>query len=856
MSERIILSKEGFNYGQIHEHFASEPSSKAFQRGCIKAENGYIKQQGSFAKRPGSKFLRTLNIGINLATGQNKTIRTFRYRSPTDTNYLVIIQEGQNYPYLFNLETSEVEENFPRYSIRVNQPYTDTSVRVITDPYVYRPVAGGFTKKQVEDMHFASKENLMCFTVNSIPPFFIVEDLDENKFYTISSLLRLSYYYNSRQTNLLNQLDSEVYYRRMFQSYPYEFLPFGFYLNSPSEGVIGADTEDNPIRDLFVRWNLALGNNEIPVYDEDGDFPADQASRNRIYNKLLIAIDLSLATSNDGILSSADPIKYNYIYLPRSSMTEVDHIENDDAVTLPRQRFFRFYSRPPKPGIPPLTLTALFYRFRREIVTDDDGRKFGGITSASFFTNTDPITPSSTSLYVTEWADGDYPSTCSFYERRLILGSTRKSPQKIWFSEVNAESKFFDFDQYISGVRALNSASPGSFELSSNRSFSIKRIGGLQNLYIATDDIFFSSQGTDVRSSVPLSTGFVSNFSQPASNIEMQTSDNYIFFFSENRQKLFRVVYSREAQKFVKEDVTIFLPNLKDKALELGAKNLVFREGGFDPSNKVSVFQYSEFLFLIFTYEESTDTRAWTINYFLDEEGNPLEILDITPYQDEEIKFIFSIRKGETVELREMNFNIDPEEKYNYAISKPPAFLDNFIEYDRVEEGDGQELDDEGFLGRVENNLTSHGFSTTQTVVAGGVNLSKIDFSNSEHARRLNGFRHIVVGQTYNTILSPVTPNGRLRRGTILRAVKKFNKISIDILLGAYYILTSSDKKIRGRKTELLKIEEDKVTLTKNKTIYENIAMPNNRRDYIQIESEAPYPLEISGITFEGDVEA
>ena len=873
MAEKIIVNKESFGFGEIAEEFASAPRSKPFQGGCHELTNAIISQKGTAVRRTGSKHLTELT-----STG---TVASFSYRSPTDKNYLILIEEGQMLPKIVNLEdysektlgeaiepASEREQTAPQsyidYRKRFDNSLTDQQAREqyaqelldsqspvldINDPFKLENTT--YTEKIVSEIQFAYKENLICFTCNDLPPFFIIEDEDEN-FLLARSLMQLSEYYNPRQTNLLNRKDSDIYFQRLWQSYPMVFLPFGFGIEQ-SNASFNRDKSKLPL--IRTSYRITLYDN-LRLFPDEIDFSSVAGLTNTkdasfLENKLLIAIDLNL--DKDGVPQIAIKNKYNYISIGTSKGQTVVSLAPSPTAGFDISNRVRGYQFGTLAG----DNNALLYRFRDEAIDIPDGDNstfWGGISSEGFLNSPTDLRPSPTSLYIHEWDQGDYPKTCAFYERRLILGNTRKSPQKIWFSEINAESKFFDADITIGGLKPITPSSPGSYELASNRSFDIKRINSLDGMFILTDDLMFSSRGTDASISVPFGTGFTPNFSQPASELEMQPSDNYMFFFSEDRQKLYRIFFSRQVQKFVREDMTVFVSNLRKRALELGdtEEHLGFRAGGFDSTNKINVFQYGRYLFCAFTMEEQTETQGWSMNFFQGIDG-PKEILDITPYQREKVRFLFITKDiADNVALEEIDFTPISRNTFQDAMGDDLLpYLDSYREFTREENET-----DEAFFTRINMSLSE---DFTYEFTSGGLYLGEFDNSETGSARttrKLEGFNKVSVGVPYKTTIAPITPTSNTRRGNTLRATKKFSKVSLDIPIGgAFRLMDSRGNKI-GRDTSLVTIIDDNyVTLGTDRTITQTVAMSLKKSGFIKIETDSPYPLEVSGVSYEGDIE-
>lgn len=796
----IIVDKPSFSYGEIAQQFTSDSRSKVYQKGCYYITNGYITQRGSVRKRRALRFVNTFPGVSNIS--ENTALRIFFYKDSRDRVWIFLFIEGETEIKTFRLNTDNtiVAVSFEsRRAYEINAPEFDPQLNPFT-----------FTRDFIENMQHAIQEDLIAFVHNSVPPFFF-SSVSEGLVF-LNSLAQLSMFYNPGIRNNLGELDNNIYYKKLYQSYPFLSTndrmlvrrAVSVVITTENRGTLGLDNIFGYGLNIKPTVSTPRGYSGNPDFTYVSSLPYiannQRIARSIPRDQLVVVQDLSLPDT----MASPRALLYNYIYIEPGPTTN--------------------YSRSAK-GEPFLNVSGEYYSLTpHEVMTTTAGvattTSYIGPTSDSFIPGGEGVGQ----VFVQEWEPGDFPRAVTFYENRLILASTKKSPQKIWFSEVNAPSKFFDFDVYIAGRNPVTAVSPGSFRISDNQEFEVKRLFSQDALFIGTDESVFTSQGTDPASSVPFSYGFINNFRQPASSSPMASSGDYVYFLGSDRKKLYRSGYKREIQKYSVEDMSVFFGDFGGNLRLLG----------FDQEARVSVFLKDNNELIFFTDEPISDTRGWARTRF----PSGVTVLDAIARlrPDRSIAFSFVVEvPGNKIELLEFSFrdpgifNLDLEREITRAVSE------GLVEMD-------QDFKDRYTL---KFNEFREAYRRSPSILSNNrIYTNPRDVPDSAVSIKLG----YIVGFSF----SPTIPATQTREGSTRYQSQHYKKMYFNIIESGNFTVRNEKEVLKTYETYTYRGED--LILANNilKDINEPITRNHNNR--LIIDANNPYNFEIAGISFEGEV--
>ena len=694
MPVRQFVDKPSFAGGQASFNYSGDQRNEFFRQGNLEVTNMFVTQRGTLKKRKGlEKFGPELSM--------EGRPRVFTYKSPRGSHYLIFIVEGSREPLIYKVtdndlvfvalkealnrsqkalkgieeSTSTIDDGKDITATGFGNIYNKNSVVPNTKTTGSRVEKQSFGASQVENMFFSTYENIMCFTENTIPPFFILEESDSG-FIILNSLDELSHYNNPKQTGEDGLVNTKEFYTRMYESFPYSLSPYT--LQIPAVTSTAEDDEavtDNKTRGWAYTLDVYLGTGKdvlrrqsltIPNALDPIDYVLNERDK-ALYEKKFIILDNEVPANTKN-----EDKKFMFC----------DMVSQSENSIFPTHTSYIGLQDGEKPEYL-LQVKLQSMGFIKDFPEDSGNIKLG---YSSDTLGTASRKPKKAQIFISDWDAGDYPRYSTFFEGRLILASTKKSPQKLWFSEIGNFSKFFDFGQYISQAEAINPSSPGSVVLDGPKSFEITSLGSQESLFIGTTKGFYSSRGTDPTSTVPFSHGFINSFEQPLSNQPIINMENFVYFTSSDNKQVGTAGFTRNSQKYAHNFISYQIGDILKNLKIIGA----------DPKNQLSLYLDDDNTALAVTKIPGQNFFSTTLLKF----DKTYELLSANHLDTNETTiFYFLAKKDGKVRVCRLDFNFDGSEVYeDYWSVEDRAnaimgewFLGKvtpFIPSNRVREGD------------------------------------------------------------------------------------------------------------------------------------------------------------------------
>lgn len=195
---------------------------------------------------------------------------------------------------------------------------------------------------------------------------------------------------------------------------------------------------------------------------------------------------------------------------------------------------------------------------------------------------------------------GNYPSTVTFFEQRLMLARTTNAPNAIWGSR---SGQFENFDR----SRPLRDDDSMSFSIVAGRVNSVEQLASTTSLIALTSDSIFNIDGDG-------SGGVLTASSQAArrqigrgsSRLPPLVVDNVIFYVPSIGNSVRTINYSFEFDGLKASDISIFSPHFFD------GFNIVSWAYSQEPRSLIWAVR-SDGKLLCFTWEQEQNVWGWTI---------------------------------------------------------------------------------------------------------------------------------------------------------------------------------------------------------------------------------------------------
>jgi hypothetical protein len=199
-------------------------------------------------------------------------------------------------------------------------------------------------------------------------------------------------------------------------------------------------------------------------------------------------------------------------------------------------------------------------------------------------------------------AAGDYPSTVTLFEQRLMFGRTKNAPNAVWGSR-SGGSQFENFDR----ARPLRPDDSLSMAIVASKVNAVEQLVATTSLLALTSDAIFTIDGDG-------SGGILTATSQAArrqigrgsSRLDPLVIDNVVFYTPSAGRGVRTINYSFEMDGLQSNDVAIFSPHLFD------GFSIVAWCYAQEPSSLIWAAR-SDGKLLCFTWEQEQNVWGWTL---------------------------------------------------------------------------------------------------------------------------------------------------------------------------------------------------------------------------------------------------
>ena len=223
------------------------------------------------------------------------------------------------------------------------------------------------------------------------------------------------------------------------------------------------------------------------------------------------------------------------------------------------------------------------------------------LTGTAGSTGTYSVSPTQTaaSATVTAQRAGDYPSTVTFFEQRLLWGRTSNHPNAIWGSR-SGMFENMDVSRPIKASDAL------SFALVAGRVNAVNQLVSINNLLALTSDNIFKIEGG--QNGYISATDFVvrRQNGRGASRLSPLVVDSVCFYQTGIGNGVRTLGYQFQTDSIDSNDVTIFSPQL------FRGFNIVSWAYAQEPRSLIWAVR-SDGKLLCFTWEQEQQVWGWTI---------------------------------------------------------------------------------------------------------------------------------------------------------------------------------------------------------------------------------------------------
>ncbi len=229
---------------------------------------------------------------------------------------------------------------------------------------------------------------------------------------------------------------------------------------------------------------------------------------------------------------------------------------------------------------------------------------------------------------------GDYPSTVTLFEQRLLFGRTKNAPNAI-FGSRSGGSQFENFDR-SQPLRADDSL---SFSIVAGRVNSIEQMASTNSLLALTSDAIFNVDG-DGNGGVITATSQAPRrqIGRGSSRLPPLVVDNVVFYAPSVGRSVRTINFSFEIDGLKSDDVSIFSPHLFPRGM-----SIVSWCYSQEPRSVIWAAR-SDGKLLCFTWEQEQNVWGWTV---CETDGEVQSICSISENGEDRVYLIVKRRIGE-----------------------------------------------------------------------------------------------------------------------------------------------------------------------------------------------------------------
>jgi len=155
---------------------------------------------------------------------------------------------------------------------------------------------------------------------------------------------------------------------------------------------------------------------------------------------------------------------------------------------------------------------------------------------------------------VLNYATGNYPSTVSFFEQRLVFGGTDNNPQSLWFSKAGA------YENFTTGVNATDAM---IYTIASNQVNAIRFLSATNQLLIGTvGGEVLATSGSVSEPVTPTNIQITKQTNYGAANVDALQIANVTMFLQRAKRKIRELVYNYDVDGYVAPDMTILAEHI------------------------------------------------------------------------------------------------------------------------------------------------------------------------------------------------------------------------------------------------------------------------------------------------------
>jgi hypothetical protein len=219
-----------------------------------------------------------------------------------------------------------------------------------------------------------------------------------------------------------------------------------------------------------------------------------------------------------------------------------------------------------------------------------------------------------------------YPTCCTYFQGRLWLAGTVRTPNKVWVSK---PGEYFDFEQNPD----IGDASGFEFTINSQRANTILWMEGRTDLILGTSSAEWRVSGPN---GLVTPSGIFANRQTTfgSANIQGKLINDAMFFVQRDSRKYREYLYTNEGQAYLSPDITMYAKHLTDS----GIVDTAYAQ---DPDNMFySVLANGKLATC--TYNKAKQVLAWTLH----ETDGDYESVAIIPGVALEDDVWVSVRRG------------------------------------------------------------------------------------------------------------------------------------------------------------------------------------------------------------------
>lgn len=253
---------------------------------------------------------------------------------------------------------------------------------------------------------------------------------------------------------------------------------------------------------------------------------------------------------------------------------------------------------------------------------------------------------------------GNYPSTVTLFEQRLLFGRSKNAPNAVWGSRTGG-SQFRNFDR-SQPLRADDSL---SFSIVAGRVNSVEQMASTTSLLALTSDAIFNVDG-DGNGGVLTATSQAPRrqIGRGSSRLPPLVVDNVVFYAPSVGRSIRTINFSFEIDGLKSDDISIFSPDFFPKDM-----TIVSWCYSQEPRSLIWAVR-SDGKLLCFTWEQEQNVWGWTI---CETDGEVKSVCSITEDGEDRVYLIVKRRIGAT----DRTF-IERMASHDWAELKECCFLD------------------------------------------------------------------------------------------------------------------------------------------------------------------------------------